>query len=91
MSEWKNERAESEMRKHEAEMMKKLNTNNYESETLEKSWTINVVAIGEDAEKLIEEFEVKLLELGENLKKDTLPNLINVTVWPETIEDDEIQ
>jgi hypothetical protein len=51
---WKNDRAEAEMRKHEAEMMKKLNP---KIKIVKKEWVITASTTGDNAEELMAEFE----------------------------------
>jgi enoyl-[acyl-carrier-protein] reductase (NADH) len=83
---WKNDRAEAEMRKHEAEMMKKLNSNR--EKTITKTWTITATAVGDNAEALMSDFENGLVGLDSHVNKI---DGVAVTVMPEASEDDEIQ
>lgn len=84
---WKNDRAEAEMRKHEAEMMKKLNPK--KDKTITKTWTITATAVGENAEVLMSDFEVGLIGMDSHVNKI---DGVAVTVMPEASEeDDEIQ
>lgn len=79
---WKNDRAEAEMRKHEAEMMKKLHP---KQKKITKTWTVTATAVGESAESLMSEFESGLVALDSNANKT---NGIEVAVMSETNEDE---
>lgn len=50
---WKNDRAEADMKKHEAEMIKKLNQ---KKKHVTKTWTITATAVGDNAESLMAGF-----------------------------------
>jgi len=76
MSDWKNNRAEAEMRKHEAEMMKKLHP---KQEKITKTWTITATAVGENAERLMSEFESGLVGMDSNVNN---VDGLDVTVMP---------
>lgn len=79
---WKNDRAEAEMRKHEAEMMKKLHP---KQEKITKTWTITATAVGNKAEKLIQDLEKKIVSLDSNV--EDIDDLV-VDVMPETNKDE---
>ena len=84
---WKNDRAEAEMKKHEAEMMKKLNPK--KDKTITKTWTITATATGDNAESNMKAFEkdVTGFDTGGNIVMG-----VNITVMPEASEeDDEVQ
>ena len=84
---WKNDRAEAEMRRHEAEMMKKLHPK--KDKTITKTWTITATAVGENAEALMSDFEIGLVGLDSHVNK---VDGVAVTVMPEASEeDDEVQ
>lgn len=84
---WKNDRAEAEMRKHEAEMMKKLHPK--KDKTITKTWTITATAVGDNAETLMSDFENGLIGMDSHVNK---VDGVAVTVIPEASEeDDEIQ
>lgn len=83
---WKNDRAEAEMRKHEAETMKRLNP---KQEKITKTWTVTATTVGDNAESLMSEFEKTLVNLDSNVNR---AESIDVTVMPEANEEgDEIQ
>ena len=50
---WKNDRAEADMKRHEAEMISKLNQ---KKKQISKTWTITATAIGDNAETLMADF-----------------------------------
>ena len=83
---WKNDRAEAEMRRHEAEMMKKLHPKKKE---ITKTWTITATAVGDNAEALMSDFEKGLIGMDSHVNK---VDGVAVTVMPEANEeDDEVQ
>lgn len=63
---WKNDRAEAEMRRHEEEMMKKLNPKKIE---ITRTWTVTATASGENAQALMDDFEIGLVRLDSNVNK----------------------
>lgn len=65
MEDWKNDRAEAEMRKHEAEMMKKLNPKK-ETNYVSKSFEINIGSDRPNATELVESFTEKLNQFIKN-------------------------
>jgi enoyl-[acyl-carrier-protein] reductase (NADH) len=50
---WKNDRAEADMKRHEAEMIAKLNQ---KKKQVTKTWTITATAVGDNAETLMSDF-----------------------------------
>ncbi len=83
---WKNDRAEAEMRKHEADMMKKLHPKKKE---IVRTWTITATAVGDNAEVLMSDFEKGLIGMDSHVNKI---DGVAVTVMPEASEeDDEVQ
>ena len=83
MTNWKNQRAEAEMRKHEAEMMKNLNQEKDKSIT--KEWKVTVTAKGKNAKELLDKFESEIIKFDSNANK---VEGIDVTVFPENSDDE---